>query len=78
MECSFRTFSQWQETNINDSPAKHIDEILDEWKDIHRNTLHGLALCFNVNKVIIIEVIEIPSVFWGIANYAGNRKGDFY
>ena len=51
------------ETNINASPAKHIDEILDDWKDIHKNTHHGLALCYNVNKVNIIEVIEIPSVF---------------
>ena len=50
------------ETNINDSPAKYIDEILDDWKDIHKNTHHGLALCYNVNKVNIIEVIEIPSV----------------
>ena len=32
------------ETNINDSPAKAIDEILDDWKDIHKNTQHGLAL----------------------------------
>ena len=38
------------ETNINDSPAKHIDEILDDWKDIHKNTQHGLALCYNVSK----------------------------
>ena len=50
------------ETNINDSPAKHIDEILDDWKDIHKNTHHGLAFCYNVNKVNIIEVIEIPGV----------------
>ena len=44
------------ETNINDSPAKHIDEILDDWKDIHKNTEHGLALCYNESKVNI-EVI---------------------
>ena len=42
---------------------RNIDEILDDWKDIHKNTHHGLALCYNVNKVNIIEVIEIPSVF---------------
>ena len=28
----------------------------------HKNTDHGLALCYNVNKVNIIEVTEIPSV----------------
>ena len=49
-------------TNINDRPAKHIDEILDEWKDIRKNTQHGLALCYNVSKVNISEVIDIPSV----------------
>ena len=50
------------ETNINDNPEKHIDEILDYWKDIHNNTHHVLALCYNVSKVNIIEVIEIPIV----------------
>ena len=42
------------ETNMN--------EILEDWKDINKNTQHGLALCYNVSKVNIIEVIEIPSV----------------
>ena len=50
------------ETNINDSPAKHIDGILDDWKDIHKNTQYGLAQCYNGNKVNIVEVIEVPSV----------------
>ena len=30
---------------------------------IHRNTQNCLALCYNVSKVNIIEVIEIPSDF---------------
>ena len=47
---------------MNDSPTKHIDEILGDWKDIHKSTHHGFALCYNVSKVDIIEVIEIPSV----------------
>ena len=47
---------------IKDSPAKHIDEILEDWKDIHKNTQRGLALCYNVSKVNIIKV-DIPSVF---------------
>ena len=50
------------ETNINNSPGKHIDEILDDWTDIYKNTQDGLALWYNVSKVNIIEVIEIPSV----------------
>ena len=49
------------ESNLNYSTAKHIDEILDDWKDVHKKTQHGLALCYNVSKVNIIEVIEIPS-----------------
>ena len=36
------------ETNINGSPSKHVDEILDDWKVMHKNTQHGLALCYNV------------------------------
>ena len=47
---------------MNDSPTKHIDEILGDWKDIHKSIHHGFALCYNVSKVDIIEVIEIPSV----------------
>ena len=48
------------ETNINDSSTKYIDEILDNWKDIHKITQHGLALCCNASKVNITEVIVIP------------------
>ena len=49
------------ETKIIYSPAKHINEILNDWKDTHKNTQHGLALCYNVSKVNI-EIIDIPSV----------------
>ena len=51
-----------KKTNINDSPVKHIDEILDDWKDIHMNSEHDLDLFYNINKVNIIEVIEILKV----------------
>ena len=51
------------ETNLNDSPAKHIYEVLDDWKDIHKNTQHRLALCYNLSKVNRTEVIEIHRVF---------------
>ena len=50
------------ETNINDSSSKHIGEILDDWKDIHKNTQHGFALYYNVTKVNIIEINDISSV----------------
>ena len=59
---SYSSLFCFTETNINDSPAKHIDGILDDWKDIHKNTQYGLALCYNRNKVNIVEVIEVPSV----------------
>ena len=64
------------ETNINDSPAKHVDEILDNWNDIHKNTQHGLALFCNMSK-LNIEMMEKPIVNY-IANSTGNRKGDSY
>ena len=33
---SYSSLLCFTETNTNDSPAKHIDEILDDWKDIIR------------------------------------------
>ena len=47
---------------MNGSPTKHIDQILDNWNEVHKNTQHGLALCNNVSRVNIIEVTEKPSV----------------
>ena len=58
---SYSSLFCFTETNINDSPVKHICEVLDDWKDIHNNTQHGLALYYKVSKVNIIEVIDIPS-----------------
>ena len=72
MECWFRTFSQWQdilnlfcftETGITDSPAKHIDGILDDWKDIYKNTQYGLALCYNIPIWYLILQILILLLF---------------
>ena len=58
---TFLSLLCFTETNINDSP-KYIDEILDDWKDIHRNTQHVLALYYNVSKGNIVEVSDISSV----------------
>ena len=61
----YSTYSRsfcFTEISINDSPAKHVDKILDDWKHIHKSARHGLALCYNVSKVNIIEVVEIASV----------------
>ena len=41
---------------------QNIDEVLDGCKGIHKNTQHGLASCFKVRKINIIEIIDIPSV----------------
>ena len=38
------------------------NEILDDWNNIHKNRQHGLALCYNVNKVSITELIDISIV----------------
>ena len=40
---------------------QNIEEMLDDWKDIHKNTQHGLTQCYNVTKVNI-EVIETPGI----------------
>ena len=43
----FSTFPSlfcFTETNINDSPVKHIYDILDDWKDIHKSAQHGLTV----------------------------------
>ena len=36
--------------------------LMKSWKDIHKNTRHGLTLCYNVGKVNIIKVIDTPSI----------------
>ena len=75
---TYSTLFCFTETSINDNPAKHIDDILDDWKDIHKSTQHGLALCCNMNKVKIIEVIEIPSVLEVLPFVREIEKETFY
>ena len=41
---------------------QNIDEIRDDWKEFHKNTWHGLALCYNASKANITEVIDIVLV----------------
>ena len=74
MECSFRTLCQWQHLSkllqiivfhwnqLYDSPVKYINEVLDDLKNIHKNTQHSLALCYKVSKVNITEVVGVPSI----------------
>ena len=73
MECSFITFSQCQDIlSLFQLILLHRNEYKRQsckiywwnpgwWERIHKNTPRGLALCYNVNKVNITEVIEIPS-----------------
>ena len=49
-----------------------------KWKDIHKNTWHGLALCYNVSKANIIEVIDIPSILEVLSRVLGIEKENFY
>ena len=35
---SYSSLFCFTETNVNDSPVKHIDEVLDDWKDVQKNT----------------------------------------
>ena len=48
MYSTYSSLFCFTETDVNDSPAKYIDEILDDWKDIHKNTQHGLSLSYNI------------------------------
>ena len=74
MECSFRIFSQWRDIlNLFQLILFHRNQY--KWQSYktywwnpgwlerhHKNGHHGLALCYNLSKVNIIEVIEMPSV----------------
>ena len=51
---SYSSLFCFTETNINDSSVKYIDKVLDDWKDIHKNTQYGLVLCYKMSKVNII------------------------
>ncbi len=51
------------ETKLDGRSFQHIqdhDEV-EEWADIHKTTGHGLAICYNTNKVKIIQVFETNS-----------------
>lgn len=48
------------ETDVDDSLAKHIDEILNDWKGIRIQNMGWFF--YNTSKANIIEVIDIPGV----------------
>ena len=57
---SYSNLFCFTETNTNDSRAKHIDEILDDGNDIHKNTHHGLALRYNSSEILsVLEVLPV-------------------
>ena len=48
------------ETNVAGAlPSERITEYLDEWSDIHKQTLHGFAICFNTDKIWVIQEYEV-------------------
>ena len=49
------------QTNINESPAKQIDEIVDDLKCIHSTIQHELGLCYIKSNGSSIKVIDVPS-----------------
>jgi len=51
------------ETHLSatDSRIFGISQYAPGWCDIHKNTDHGLAICFNSNKVKLIEEFQITS-----------------
>ena len=46
------------ETHVNDGPFSNIEMYMEGWADIHKKTNHGLAICYNVSKVRIIQEFE--------------------
>ena len=48
------------EIDVDDSLAKHIDEILNDWKDIRIQNMGWFF--YSTSKSNIIEVIDIPGV----------------
>ena len=46
------------ETHLNNNNFTHLEELEDNWKDIHKPTEHGLAICYNTNKVKFINQLE--------------------
>ena len=47
------------ETHVNDGQYNSIEQYVGGWKDLHKRTNHGLAICYNAQKVRIIQ--EFPS-----------------
>ena len=46
------------ETHTDIRSYTRIDEYLSGWKDIHNHIQHGLAICYNVSEVNIIEEFQ--------------------
>jgi len=51
------------ETHLNavDSRRFGINQYAQGWCDVHKNTDHGLSICYNSNKVKVIEEFQIES-----------------
>lgn len=48
------------ETHIDNQHYKNIEEYQLGWKSIHRNTEHGLAICYDTSRVEIVKTFTTP------------------
>ena len=58
-KCSIICFT---ETRTNNKLYRCIDQYTEGSKDIHKDTEHGLALCFKEEDVKILRVFQVPTV----------------
>ena len=58
-ECSLICFT---ETTVTGAlPSERITQYLDGWSDIHKQTLHGLTICFHTDKVQVIQQSKVTT-----------------
>jgi len=55
--CSIMCFTETHVNNV--SQIASIESFHSEWKDYHKATDHGLAICYNINNNILIQELEI-------------------
>jgi hypothetical protein len=56
--CSIMCFT---ETNVNGrmSEVERIESFHTQWRDIHKDTEHGLAICYNKENIVYVQELEI-------------------
>ena len=54
--CSIMCFT---ETNVNGRMFERIESFHTQWSDIHKDTEHGLAICFKTTDFVFVQELEI-------------------